>query len=118
MTDKQSPHGAVPVFSTMEGGAAPADFSGTVWHYLLIMDITTVPMFLRETMLGYLARAAHEVVGENNFNVWSNQESIAVRYRTTGPNMDVFNERAREIVRIWATNHFVRFNHYMLTPQG
>lgn len=119
MTDQQDPLDAVPVFPTQEGGAVPAEefFSGTVWHYLVVLDVTGVPTILCDPLQMYLVRAAYDFLGENKFSLWNNNNSIAIACQTTPEMMDLFTRRVREAATIFATHHIVRMNRYVMSIQ-
>lgn len=119
MTDQQDPHDAAPVFPTAEGGAVPAEifFAGIQWHYLIVMDLTQVPQILREPLHFYLVRAAYEFLGEGKFSVWENTGSSAIACHTIPEKFELFKQRVKEAVEIFATHHIVKINYYTMSLQ-
>lgn len=119
MTDQQDPQDAVPAFPTMEGGAVPAEelFSGTVWHYLIVLDVSNIPQILCEPLMFYLTRAAYEFCGEGHFSAWNNTNSIAIACHTVPGKFEMFFNRVKEAAHIFATNHLVRINRYTMSLQ-
>jgi hypothetical protein len=119
VADQQGPQEPVPSFPTAEGGAVPADqfFEGTVWNYLIVLDMTQTPVVLRDPLRFYLIRAANDFIGEGNWNVWLNDQSIAIRCRAISGKMDAFSQRVREAAEIFATHHIVRINEYTMSQR-
>jgi hypothetical protein len=119
-TSSEEPQDAVPPFPTMEGGAVPAEqfFEGTVWHYLIVLDLTQVPVLLRESLRFYIIRSAIEIVGSGHFSLWENQESMSIAVHTVPGKMEMFSQRSREAAQIFATHHLVRINEYTMSQRG
>jgi hypothetical protein len=120
MTDQQDAPESAPVFPTVEGGAVPAEdfFDGTMWHFLLVVDMTLVPEpWIRESVMRYLTRTCYEFIGAGKYSVWNNIESVAVHAITVPGKMDLFQQRVKESVELWTKPRTIRMNRFTMTLQ-